>query len=82
MLTPLSPPVLCLEGAVYIGIFLLSVWLLRLLWNMTIPQVLGLKEISYWQSFRLAVICMILFGNQLTNFSWGLVVGLSNIFMF
>jgi hypothetical protein len=36
--------------------------LLRWLWNMTIPQVFGLKEITYWQAFRILIIAAILFG--------------------
>ena len=34
--------------------------LLRWLWNMTIPQVFGLKEITYWQAFRILIIAAIL----------------------
>jgi len=36
--------------------------LLRWLWNMTVPQVFGLKEITYWQAFRILIIAGILFG--------------------
>jgi hypothetical protein len=36
--------------------------LLQLLWNTTIPQVFGLRTITFWQSFRLLLICGILFG--------------------
>jgi len=36
--------------------------LLRWLWNMTMPQVFGLKEITYWQAFRILIIAGILFG--------------------
>ena len=36
--------------------------LLRWLWNMTVPQVFGLKEITYWQAFRILIIAAILFG--------------------
>ena len=39
-----------------------SAAILRWLWNMTIPQVFGLKEIEYWQAFRLLLIAGILFG--------------------
>lgn len=31
--------------------------------NMTVPQVFGLKSITYWQAFRLFLICGILFGH-------------------
>ena len=33
--------------------------LLRWLWNMTVPQVFGLKEITYWQAFRILIIAAI-----------------------
>ena len=36
--------------------------LLQWLWNMTIPELFGSKEIRYWQAFRLIIICQILFG--------------------
>lgn len=42
-------------------LFLVSA-LLQWLWNITMPQVFGLKEINYWQAFRLLLIAGILFG--------------------
>lgn len=36
--------------------------LLQWLWNITIPELFNLKELSYWQAFRLLLICAILFG--------------------
>jgi hypothetical protein len=36
--------------------------LLQWLWNMTIPELFGSKEIRYWQAFRLIIICQLLFG--------------------
>ena len=35
--------------------------ILQWLWNMTIPELFQLKEISFWQAFRLIIICKILF---------------------
>jgi len=35
--------------------------ILTWLWNITIPDLFGLKEIRYWQAFRLIIICKILF---------------------
>lgn len=35
----------------------------RWLWNTTIPQIFGLKEITYWQSLRLLLIAWLLFGH-------------------
>tara|TARA_B100001173_G_C15938689_1_gene526093 strand:- start:671 stop:934 length:264 start_codon:yes stop_codon:yes gene_type:complete len=36
--------------------------LLLWLWNMTIPEVFGLKEITFWQAFRILLIASLLFG--------------------
>lgn len=32
------------------------------LWNITMPDVFGLKAISYWQAFRLLLLAGIIFG--------------------
>jgi len=45
-----------------IGLLLLVTWLLQYLWNITMPQVFNLKEITYWQAFRILLIAAILFG--------------------
>lgn len=45
-----------------VGFLFLVAWLLQWLWNITMPQVFGLKEITYWQAFRLLIIAAILFG--------------------
>jgi succinate dehydrogenase hydrophobic anchor subunit len=47
-------------------LFLLSA-LLQWLWNMTMPQVFNLKNIEYWQAFRLLLIAAILFGGPNIN---------------
>ena len=36
--------------------------ILHYLWNDTVPEIFGLKEISYWQAFRLFLIAFLLFG--------------------
>jgi len=36
--------------------------LLRWLWNITMPEVFGLKQLSFWQAFRLLIIAFMLFG--------------------
>jgi hypothetical protein len=35
---------------------------LQWLWNMTIPELFGLKGLTYWQAFRLLLIAGLLFG--------------------
>jgi hypothetical protein len=37
-------------------------FLLQWLWNITIPELFSVKELSYWQAFRLIIIASILFG--------------------
>ena len=52
-----------LAGILVIGCaLLLSAWLLRWLWNRTMPEVFGWKQITFWQAFRLQLICWLLFG--------------------
>ena len=36
--------------------------LLRWLWNITMPDVFGLKQITFWQAVRLLIISFLLFG--------------------
>lgn len=45
-----------------IGSLFLVAWLLQYLWNTTMPQIFNLKQINYWQAFRLLLIAAILFG--------------------
>jgi hypothetical protein len=54
---------------VVVGFLFLIAWLLQWLWNITMPQVFNLKEITYWQAFRLLIIAAILFGGP--NISLG-----------
>jgi hypothetical protein len=57
-------------GFVILGIGLLFVvtGLLQWLWNITMPEVFNLKEITFWQAFRLLIIAGILFGGSHFNF--------------
>lgn len=55
-----------------IALFLIMVAILQWLWNITMPELFGLKFISYWQSLRLALIAGILFGSgNLLSFNFG-----------
>lgn len=51
-----------------IGLLFLVARVLQWLWNITMPQVFNLKEISYWQAFRLLLIAGILFGGPNIKF--------------
>lgn len=46
----------------FIGIALLIGWVVMWLWNAILPDLLGLKLISYWQAVGLLVLTRILFG--------------------
>lgn len=48
----LSPPL----------IFLAVTWIVMLLWNCLLPEILGVKSITYWQSMGILVLSKILFG--------------------
>ncbi len=47
------------------GIALLAVFglLVMLLWNWLMPELFGLKSLSYWQAWGLLILCSILFKN-------------------
>jgi hypothetical protein len=47
-------------------VFLITA-LLQWLWNITMPQVFNLNEITFWQAFRLILIAGILFGGPNFN---------------
>ena len=49
---------------VLVGIALIFVaaGILMWLWNITMPQIFALKEIAYWQAFRLLLIAGLLLG--------------------
>ena len=49
---------------IIIGIFILMVFVFQLLWNTTMPQVFQLREITFWQAFRLLLLASLLFGGS------------------
>lgn len=54
--------VLILFAAVLILIALgIAVGLFLWLWNLTMPQVFGLKTLTFWQAFRLVLMAGVLF---------------------
>lgn len=58
-----------LVGLILLGVCVvfLVTWIFQWLWNTTMPQVFNLKEITYWQAFRLLLIAGILFGGMHFN---------------
>ncbi len=47
------------------GLLILSA-ILRWLWKATIPEVFGLKAVTFWQAVKLLLIAMILFGGPMS----------------
>jgi hypothetical protein len=45
-----------------IGLFFLFGWIVMLLWNWLMPDIFGLKTVSYWQAWGLLALSCILFG--------------------
>jgi hypothetical protein len=45
-----------------IGLLFLFGWILMLLWNWLMPEIFGLKTVSYWQAWGLLLLSCILFG--------------------
>ncbi len=56
--------------AAIIGLLILSA-ILRWLWNATIPEVFGLKAVTFWQAVKLMLIAMILFGGPTSAVQFG-----------
>jgi hypothetical protein len=51
-----------------IGLVILAIITLvfRWLWNTTVPDVFGLKTLTFWQAFRILLLSAILFGGGTT----------------
>lgn len=47
-----------------IGLVILALVTLffRWLWNITMPEVFGVKSLTFWQAFRILILAAILFG--------------------
>jgi hypothetical protein len=46
-----------------VGFLFLCGWVVMLLWNWLMPDIFGLKRLSYWQAWGLLILCHILFKN-------------------
>jgi len=51
-------------GAILMWLVMLFIFsgLLMFLWNITIPGIFRIREITYWEAFRLLIIAGLLFG--------------------
>jgi len=50
-------------GLLGIGLAFLFGWIVMLLWNWLMPEIFGLKRVTYWQAWGLLILCCILFKN-------------------
>jgi hypothetical protein len=48
-------------GIAGIGLIFLCGWVVMLLWNWLMPEIFGLKTVSYWQAWGLLILASILF---------------------
>jgi len=51
---------------VLIALVLVAILVLvfRWLWNSTLPEVFGIREVSFWQAFKILLLAGILFGGH------------------
>jgi hypothetical protein len=50
-----------LMGIGFIGLMFLCGWVVMLLWNWLMPEIFGLKQLTYWQAWGLLILSSILF---------------------
>ena len=59
---------LIVAGAIMLAVTLVSYVVLtivfRWLWNITAPEVFGLKSLTFWQALRILILASILFGGH------------------
>ena len=48
-------------GILGVGLLFLCGWVVMLLWNWLMPELFGLKTVSYWQAWGLLILASILF---------------------
>ena len=52
--------------AIALVIFFVLILIFKWLWNITMPEVFGIKEVTFWQAFRILILASILFGGHRT----------------
>jgi hypothetical protein len=56
---PIMYPLMIIGGAAFV---LLFGWIVMLLWNAILPDLVNVNQINFWQALGLLVLCKILFG--------------------
>jgi hypothetical protein len=49
------------KAQIFGGLAFLFGWIVMLLWNWLMPDIFGLKRVTYWQAWGLLILCCILF---------------------
>lgn len=57
--------------AIALVIIALVTLFFRWIWNMTMPEVFGIKSLTFWQAFRILILASILFGGGTRVFERG-----------
>jgi len=52
--------------AIALVIFFVLILIFKWLWNITMPEVFGIREVTFWQAFRILILASILFGGHRT----------------
>ena len=50
--------------AIVLVLVAILVLVFRWLWNSTLPEVFGIREVSFWQAFKILLLAGILFGGH------------------
>ena len=58
-------------ASLVICLLLIGTAIFQLLWNLTMPQVFGLRQIGFWVAFRLLLMAGILTSGGLVKFNLG-----------
>lgn len=52
--------------AIALVILFVLILVFKWLWNITMPEVFGIREVTFWQAFRILILASILFGGHRT----------------
>ena len=53
-------------AAIVLTVAFVLILLFKWLWNITMPDVFGISEVTFWQAFRILILASILFGGHRT----------------
>ncbi|MDF2671956.1 MAG: hypothetical protein K0R09_221 [Clostridiales bacterium] len=58
-------PLLAPYVLIYVSLIFIFSALLMWLWNITITKIFNIRDITYWEAFRLMIIAWLIFGKGL-----------------